>query len=88
MLGFEFDCVPVIKSLGGCQEDEWSQSSHRSFDHWFPVEICGPVNQVKGPKQHREHYPGHLVDLAHAVVSLFRVRGFGFRGFELDRRAV
>lgn len=66
----------------------WLQSLHSSFDHWFPVEIRGPVHQVEGPKQHREHYPGHLVNLAHAVVSLFGVRGLGLRGFELYCRAV
>ncbi len=64
------------------------QSSHSSFDHWFPIEVRGPVHQVEGAKQHREHYPGHLVNLAHTVVSLFGVWGLAFRGFELHSRAV
>lgn len=61
---------------------------HGSFDHWLPVEIRGPVHQVEGPKQHGEDYPGHLVNLAHTVVSLFGVWGFTFRGLELHGRAV
>lgn len=63
-------------------------SLHSSFDHWFPIEIRGPVHQVEGPKQHREHYPGHLVNLAHTVVSLFGVWCLGFRGFELNSCAI
>lgn len=79
-----------MKSWSCCQEDEWpwSQCLICSFDHWFPIEIRGPVHQVEGPKQHREHYPGHLVNLAHAVVSLFGVWSLGFRGFELHSSAV
>lgn len=65
-----------------------SDSSHGSLYHRLPVEIRGPVNQVEGPKQHRKHDPGHLVDLAHAVVGLFGVGGLGFGRFELHRCAV
>lgn len=61
---------------------------HRPFDDGLPVQIRGPVDQVEGPKQDREHYPGHLIDLADAVVSLFGVGSLGFGGFELHRGAV
>ena len=61
-----------------------SQSLHSPFDYWFSIEVRGPVHQVESPKQDWEHYPGHLVNLAHAVVSLFGVWGLGFRGFELN----
>lgn len=61
---------------------------HSSFDYGFPVQIGGPVHQVEGPKQHGEHYPGHLVDLTHAVVSLFGVWGLALGGLELHGRAV
>lgn len=88
MLGIVLDCVPVIGSWGGCQEDESWRSLNGSFDHWFPIEIRGPVHQVEGPKQHREHYPGHLVNLAHTVVSLFGVRGLGFRRLQLNSCAI
>lgn len=59
-----------------------------SADHWLPIEIRSPVHQVEGPKQHGEHYPGHLINLADTVVSLFGVWRLGFRQFELDSRAV
>lgn len=90
MLGIDFDCTSVKKSWSCCQKDErpWSQSLLRPFDHWFPIEIRGPVHQVEGPKQHWEHYSGHLVNLAHAVVCLFGVGSLGFRGFELHSCAV
>lgn len=65
-----------------------TQSLHSSFDHRFPIEIRGPVHQVEGPKQHWEHNPGHLVNLAHAVVGLLGVRELGFTGSELHRCAV
>lgn len=61
---------------------------HSSFDHWFSIEIRGPVHQVEGPKKHWEHYPGHLINLAHTVVSLFGVWGLGFRWFELNSCAI
>lgn len=68
-------------------QDQW-QRLHSPFDHRFPIEIRGPIHQVEGPKQHREHYSGHLVNLAHAVVSLFGVWGLGFSRFELYSRAI
>lgn len=65
-----------------------ADSLHSSFDYGFPVEISGPVHQVEGPKQHWEHYPGHLVNLTHAVVSLFGVWGLALRGLQLHSCAV
>lgn len=60
-----------------------------SFNHWFPVEVCGPVNQIESPKENREHYPGHLVNFADAVVGLFGVRcRLGLGTLQLDCGAV
>lgn len=64
------------------------QSLHSSFDHRFSIEIRGPIHQVEGPKQHWKHYPGHLINLADAVVSLFWVRSLWFRRFKLNSCAV
>ena len=44
------------------------------------VEVRGPVHQVERPEEHREHDTGHLVDLAHAVVSLLGVQGLDVGG--------
>lgn len=60
-----------------------------SFNSRFPVEVCGPVDQVESPKEDREHYPGHLVNFADAVVGLFGVHcRLGLSAFQLDSGAV
>lgn len=60
-----------------------------TFNHRFPVEVCGPVDQVKSPKEDREHYPGHLVNFADAVVCLFGVHcGLGLSTLQLNSGAV
>lgn len=60
-----------------------------SFNHRFPVEVCGPVDQVESPKEDREHYPGHLVNFADAVVGLFGVHcRLGLCALQLDSGAV
>lgn len=43
------------------------------------VQVGGPVDQVEGPKEQREGYPGDAVDLAHTVESLLGLRWFGLR---------
>ena len=37
------------------------------FNDWFSVQVGGPVDKVKAPKQHREHDAGDAVNLADAV---------------------
>lgn len=43
------------------------------------VQVGCPVDQVEGPKEQREGYPGDAVDLAHAVKGLLGLRRFGLR---------
>lgn len=74
-------------SLGG-ELEIWHWKLHRSLNLGFPVEIRGPVHQVEGPKEHWENYPGHLVDLAHTVVSLFGVRSLSLGWLQLHGCAV
>lgn len=63
--------------------------SNIRFDDRFPVEVRGPVDQVEGAEEDGEHYPGHFVDLADAVVGLFGVqRRLGFSALHLNRGAV
>ena len=62
---------------------------HCPFDHRLPVKVGCPVDQVERPEKNRKHYPGHLVNLADAVVSLFRVDGsLCLAAFQLHGRAV
>lgn len=41
------------------------------------VQVGGPVDQVEGPEEQREGYPGNAVDLAHAVEGLLGLGWFG-----------
>lgn len=59
-----------------------------SFYHRFSVQVSCPVDEVEGPKEDGEHNPGHLVDLADAVVRLLGVHHLGLGGPELHRRRV
>lgn len=43
------------------------------------VQVGSPVDQVEGPKEQREGYPGDAVDLAHTVKGLLGLRRFGLR---------
>lgn len=62
---------------------------HGSFDHRFPVEVRGPVDQVEGTEEDGEDYPRHLVDLADAVVGLLGVgRRLALGALHLHRGAV
>lgn len=50
------------------------------FNDWFSVQVGGPVDKVKAPKQHREHDAGDAVDLADAVEGFLVLLGFHLSG--------
>lgn len=51
----------------------------RVFNDWLSVQVGGPVDQVKAPKQHREHDAGDAVDLTHTVEGFLVLLGLRLR---------
>lgn len=45
------------------------------FNDWFSVQVGGPIDQVKAPKEHREHDAGDAVDLTDTVKGFLVLLG-------------
>lgn len=73
--------------IKGEKRERLCRGSH-SFHHRFSVQIRSPVDEVEGSKEDGKNYPGHLVDLADAVVGLLGVHHLGLSAPELHRRGV
>lgn len=61
-----------------------------ALDSWFPIYICGPIDQIEYCKEHREDYAGNFVNLADTVVGLglsWAVLHIGGLGWSNDCRS-
>lgn len=83
-----FELLPKLSEPKKKKERERLCRGDHSRHHRFSVEVRGPIDEVEGAEEDGEHYPRHLVDLAHAVVGLLRVHHLGLGGAELHRRRV